>query len=152
MAKYANGTNYGKSIDPSAENILDQGLYTGKVRVMQDYAAIGVATTLKSTDYIQLGGKLPTGATVIGVFLANGAVGTGTDSYLCVGDEGDSTRYIGLSQSTTAGIYLGPDSALNMNYVITGVTDNYIRVMGSASADCINSAGSVEVSVLYVME
>lgn len=152
MAKYANATNYGKTIDPSSENILDPGIMGGKLRVMQDYVDITASTTLKSSDYVVVGGQLPKGAQVVSIILSNGGVGTGTDSYLKVGDQGDDDRYFTKVQSTTAQVYVGPNVPGGMNYVITGITDNYIRITGSESAVCINSTGTIKVSILYVVE
>jgi hypothetical protein len=152
MAKYAEGTNYAKSIDPSSGNIMDPGTLFGKLRVMQDYGTITAATTLKSSDYIIVGGKLPTGSQVVSITLSNGGVGTGTDSYLKVGDEGDDDRYIPKTQSTTAAVVVGPTTPTGINYIVTGVTDNYIRVTGSESAVCINSTGTIKVSIMYVVE
>lgn len=153
MAKYADGTNYSKSLTPSSTNLLDPGTFAGKVRVMQDTAAIDATTTMKSSDYLLVGGKLPIGAQVVSITLSTGGVGTGTDGYLLVGDEGDPDRYMTKVQSTTAGVYIGPTSGNSgINYVVTGTTDNYIRISGSASAVCINSTGTVKVVIMYAVE
>ena len=152
MAKYADGTNYAKSIDPSSANIVDPGVLGGKVRVMQDIGTITAVTTLKSTDYIVVGGKLPTGAQIVSIILSNGTTGLGTDSYLTVGDEGDVDRYITQVQSTTAAVTVGPNAISGINYVVTGVTDNYIRISGVDNADCIHTSGTLKVTILYVVE
>jgi hypothetical protein len=152
MGKYGEGVNYAKAATPTSDNVMEPGTLGGKVRVMQDYFTFPASTTMVSHNYILLGRKLPTGAQVLSIALSNGAVGTGTDSYLSVGDEGDSDRYITLVQSTSAAVTTSINAYTGMNYIVTGTTDNYIRVSGSNSAVCINSGGTIKVSILYVVE
>lgn len=152
MGKYGEGTNYAKAQNPTSENVLDPGILGGKLRVMQDYFTFPATTTMTSNQYIVVGKKLPTGSQVVSIILSNGGVGTGTDGFLAVGDQGDEDRYISVVQSTTAGVTIGPNVPGGMNYQVTGTTDNYIRVCGSADALCINSGGTVKVSILYVVE
>jgi hypothetical protein len=152
MAKYADGTNYAKSIDPSSVNIVDPGVLGGKLRVIQDTFSFAAATVMGSTEYVQVGQILPTNAQVVGIVLSNGGAGTGTDSYLVVGDQGDADRYITQVQSTTAAVTTGPNVKTGINYVVTGTTDNIIRIAGVNSADCINSTGTVKITVFYVVE
>ncbi len=155
MAKYANGTNYAKAIDPSSANVLDPGTLGGKVRVMQDTAVVTASTTLKSSDYFVVGTKLPTGAQVIKVILGSTNVALGTSSFVEVGDEGNRRRYLttaaGTVMATANATFFGPNAAAGMNYVVTGTTDNYIRITGYGN-DCIVSSGNLYVTVFYTVE
>jgi hypothetical protein len=161
MAKYANGTNYAKSLDPSSANILDPGTFGGKLRIMQDVGVVTAATTLKSSDYIIVGGKLPTGASVIKIIVGSENVALGTSAYMIVGDEGDSDRYMttagflaigGTKTMMTANaVHIGPNVSTGMGYVVTGVTDNYIRVAGYGNS-CIVSSGDINISIFYTVE
>lgn len=152
MAKYANGTNYAKTIDPSSENIIDPGLIGGKVRVMQDYATISASTNLNSTDYIIVGGKLPKGSQVVKIIIGNaGTTALGTQSDLAVGDEGSATRYITSTQVSSTAVAVGPSVVGGMYYTVTGTTDNYIRLTG-ANAGTRVSTNTIKVSIFYVVE
>ena len=162
MGEYGKGTNYAKGIDPSSSNILDPGTFGGKLRVMQDYFGISAGTTMVSTDYVTVGQKLPTGAQVVSVILgypaAAGATGTSgfSSSFLVVGDQGDVNRYITQTQCSTAAVAIGPNNTTGVNYVVTGTTDNYIRVANYGDTDgdnlCIVSTGPIKITVLYVVE
>ena len=152
MAKYANGTNYAKSIDPSSANILDPGLFGGKVRVMQDTAVISASTNLNSTDYIIVGGLLPTGAQVVKILLGvPGTTALSSSSLVVVGDEGDPNRYMTDVQSSSAAVHVGPNVSTGKNYDVTGTTDNYIRIAGSATQTRI-STNTLKISIFYVVE
>jgi hypothetical protein len=153
MGKYGEGANYAKTTNPSSENILDPGTLGGKLRVIQDYAVISAATTLKSTDYIQVGAVLPKGSQVVGVCIGypNLAAAGGSDGYLKVGDEGDADRYITLVNTSSAGV-TRINTQTGMNYVVTGTTDNILRISGSESAVCVNTSGTVKVTIMYVTE
>ena len=150
MAKYANGTNYAKYIDPTPENILDQGMFNGKVRVMQDYYAL--AGDLLSGNYIVMGGKLPTGSQVVDIILTGGTNLVTASSLFIVGDEGDDNRYITSILLTTGGVNVGPNVATGMCYQVTGITDNYIRVACNDAALSLISGGTIRISVMYVVE
>lgn len=159
MAKFADGTNYAKSIDPSSVNILDPGTFGGKVRVMVDTVSVG-ATALISTDYMVVGGKLPTGAQVVKIMVGSGNAAD-SGAFIVVGDEGDANRYmtsagpVGSSGAktmmSTPAVHIGPNVATGMNYSVTGVTDNYIRISGYG-APCAISTGSIYVTIFYVVE
>jgi hypothetical protein len=162
MANRANGVNYLKSLTPSSENILDPGILGGKLRVHQDYFTVA-ATSVTSKSYVAVGGKLPTGSQVVDIQLeVPVSMAPGTNSYIKVGDEGDDDRYITttiISTSTTNVTYKvfnGPNVATGMNYQVTGVTDNYIRITNpgveSDTGDNTWTAGTIKVSVLYVVE
>lgn len=151
MAKYGNGTNYAKVIDPSSENIIDPGLVGGKVRVMQDTAVISASANLNSTDYIIVGGKLPTGSQVVKIIVGHGAHALGTQAAIDIGDEGDQNRYIENIQVSTANVQVGPNVTGGMYYTVTGTTDNYIRITGTAAGTRVTS-GTIKISVMYVVE
>ena len=152
MAKYADGTNYAKSIDPSSANILDPGVFGGKVRVMQDTAVISASANLNSTDYIIVGGKLPAGAQVVKILLGVPATTALSSSGLVViGDEGSANRYSAGFQTTTAAVHVGPDAVGGMQYAVTGTTDNYIRIAGSATQTRI-STNTLKITIFYIVE
>ena len=150
MAKYADGVNYAKTLDPSSSNIIDPGLVGGKVRVMQDTYTFG-ASSLNSTDYIVVGGKLPTGSQVVRVVISMGSPAVAATAITAVGDEGDADRYITSTAITANAVVVGPNVSTGMYYTVTGVTDNYIRVAGATTAAVLSGA-IVKISVFYVVE
>ena len=152
MAKYGDGTNYAKSIDPTSANIIDPGLLGGKVRVFQDTATV-TATTNMSSSYLVVGGKLPTGAQVVKIIVSNSGVtkASGTGSCLTIGDEGDPDRYVTSIMATGSSVHVGPNTAGGMYYTVTGTTDNYIRIDNS-NANAVMSTGTVKITVFYVVE
>jgi len=150
MAQFAKGVNYTKQEDPvAASNIIDPG-FGGKVRVFHDTYTQG-ATSMNSQDYILVGGKLPTGAQVIDMTLTMGSPLVSCVPTVVVGDEGDPNRYIEAAIVTGAALKTGPTVAGGMGYVVTGTTDNYIRIAGGAAAT-IFSGAVVKISVMYVVE
>jgi hypothetical protein len=151
MAKYANGTNYAKAIDPTGANQVDPGVLGGKIRVMEDTAVITAGTTMKSTDYIIVGNKLPTGAQVVSIVVASSTVALSTNNAIVVGDEGDADRYVTSIQLTTNAVATGITNIAGVNYQITGTTDNYIRVAGAVAGSQISS-GTVSVAIFYTVE
>lgn len=162
MARYANGVNHAKSLTPSSENIVDPGVLGGKLRVMQDYFTVG-ATNMTSNQYSVVGGKLPLGSQVVDIYVeVPVTMAPGTNAYIKVGDEGDDDRYITstiISASATNvdyTIFDGPNVATGINYTVTGVTDNYIRITNAGVADDTGdsewTAGTIKVSILYVTE
>ena len=152
MAKYGEGTNYAKQDDPIASsNIIDPGLLGGKIRVYQDTATVSASSNLNSTDYILVGGKLPTGSQVVKVIVGHGAHALGTQAAVDVGDEGDPNRYLSNIQISTANVQVGPNVVGGMYYSVTGTTDNYIRITGTAAGTRITS-GTIKISVFYVVE
>jgi len=152
MAKYGEGTNYAKQDDPvAASNIIDPGLLGGKLRVFQDTATVSASSNLNSTDYILVGGKLPTGSQVVKVILGHGAHALGTQAAVDVGDEGDQNRYLSNIQISTANVQVGPNVVGGQYYTVTGTTDNYIRITGTAAGTRVTS-GTIKISVFYVVE
>ncbi len=169
MGLYGKGTNYAKSIDPSSDHTMDPGIFGGKLRVMQDYFSTLAATNMISGQYVIIGTKLPTGSQVVDIILgypacapAAGQVGY-SSSYIVVGDEGDNDRYITTSQGgtavgqvSTAAVVVGPNNQTGINYVVTGNTDNYIRISTGPDVDadnqCTISGGPIKISILYVVE
>lgn len=165
MAKYADGVNRSKALSPSSENVLAPGTFRGKLRVMQDYAVISDTTTLKSGEWLVVGGKLPTNSQVVDIYVEVPVAisdASPTNCYIRVGDQGDNDRYITstiISTSTTnvdTVILDGPTVTTGMQYTVTGVTDNYIRLHnpGVASDGGENSwsSGTIKVSIFYVVE
>lgn len=148
MATAYDGTNYAKAADPSSANILDPGTLAGKVRVMQDtYTGAVVATA----DYIRIGKALPTGAQVVDIIVGNTATGSG--NFLTVGDEGSATRYLTSYSTSGANVKIGPSANAGMNYVVTGTTDNVIRVYsGGTEGAAPLSGGTIKVTVFYTVE
>jgi len=150
--KYGNGTNAAKALDPSSANILDPGTFGGKVRVMQDIAAISATTNLNSQSWIVVGGKLPTGAQVVKIILGvPGTTALSSSGSIVVGDEGSANRYMTAVQATTATVHVGPNVVGGMGYAVTGTTDNYIRISGSADQTQL-STNSYKISIFYIVE
>jgi len=164
MAKYGEGTNYAKAIDPSSTNLLAHGVFGGKVRVMQDTATISASSNLNSSDYIVVGGKLPIGAQVIQIILGSKNTAYSTSAYVLVGDEGDADRYMTTAGAVIAGgltqpltvmsantTHIGPNTAAGLYYTVTGTTDNYIRISGYGDY-CMVSSGDLNISIMYTVE
>lgn len=151
MAKYGDGVNYGKSIDPSSANVIDPGLLGGKIRVFQDTAVVSATSNLNSSGYIIVGGKLPTGSQVVKIIIGSSLKALSTNNALIVGDEGDDDRYMTSVQLTTNAVAVGPTVPDGMYYTVTGVTDNYIRIKGAVLGSIL-SAGTIKISVMYVVE
>jgi hypothetical protein len=148
MAKYGDGVNYAKSIDPSSTNIIDPGLMFGKVRVMNDYATI--TTQMSSSGYVILGGKLPAGAMIVRMLIGGTMAAFGSSSNVMVGDEGQTSRYFGGVSCAANVVTIGPNQTSGIYYTITGVTDNYIRVMTPAGSAV--STGAIKLTVMYTVE
>ena len=151
MAKYADGTNNAKTIDPSSANIIDPGLIGGKVRIFQDTAVITADANMKSSDYVIVGSKLPTGSQVVKIILGGVATTLGSSSNVIVGDEGDDDRYMTSVSCAASKVSVGPSVAGGMYYTVTGTTDNYIRIKTATNGSIISS-GTIKVSVFYVVE
>ena len=151
MAKYGDGTNYAKSIDPKSDNILDPGVFGGKVRIFHDTAVISGASNLQSSDYIVVGGKLPTGAQVVKIIMSGVANTLGSSSNVIIGDEGDDDRYMSSVSCAASKVVEGPTVSTGVYYSVTGTTDNYIRIK-TATLGSIVSAGTVRISIMYVVE
>ena len=149
MAEYGKGVNHTKVLDPSSDNIIDPGLIGGKVRVMQDYISIA-STNLKSTDYIIVGTKLPTGSQVLAIKLTSDATATASAT-LVVGDQGDADRYMTSVIVTSNQVFTGPTVAGGMYYAVTGTTDNYIRIAG-ADTGAVVTGSVIKVSIMYTVE
>jgi hypothetical protein len=152
MAKYGDGINYAKSIDPSSANIVDPGLLGGKVRVMQDQITIAT-TNLDSEGYVVVGTKLPTGSQVVQIFLSGYPLLASAPYTFLVGDEGDEDRYMTTVMLTAKTVHIGPNTQGGMYYSVTGVTDNYIRI-SSAGVGTVGfpTGGIIKVSVFYTVE
>jgi len=151
MAEYGKGTNYTKQEDPTSANIVDPGLLGGKLRVMQDTFSVSVSSNLNSTDYILVGGRLPTGAQVVKIILGHPAHALGTQAAVDIGDEGDPNRYVEDIQISTANVQVGPNVVGGQYYTVTGTTDNYIRITGTAAGTRVTS-GTAKISIFYTVE
>jgi len=149
MAKYANGVNYAKTLDPTSANIIDPGLLGGKIRVMKDYAS--VTSQLSSSGYIVVGGLLPTGAQVIQTIVGGSMTAFASSSNIHVGDEGDADRYLTSVSCAANVVTVGPNVSGGMYYTVTGVTDNYLRLSTAIGSTTLSGA-DVKVSVMYVVE
>lgn len=151
MAEYGQGVNYAKTLDPSSANIIDPGLIGGKVRVFQDYATVSASALLKSSDYITVGAKLPTGSQVVKIVMAGVSTTLGSSSNVIIGDQGDDDRYFASVSCAASKIVTGPTEAGGMYYTVTGTTDNYIRIK-TATAGSTVSSGTIKVSIFYIVE
>ena len=150
MANFTyNGVNYTKAQDPSSANILDPGVFGGKLRIMYDTVSTGT-THLKSSDYIIVGGKLPTGSQVVSIYV-NGSAAALTGSIIDIGDEGDDDRYAAAFSPTSSITRLALTAAGGIGYQITGVTDNYIRLTGATNQASITNA-TIKILIGYIVE
>ena len=138
------GVNRTKLLDPYGNNILDPGLISGRIRTITDtYEAV----ILASGSTIEMGTQLPAGAIVIGGKLSFDALGTPC-AWLEVGDEGDADRYMAVTQTSSAALMVLPDLIGGMNYVVTGTTDNILKItttLGSAS-------GTIKLETMYIVD
>lgn len=138
-----NGVNYAKAVDPSPGNIANPGVLGGKVRCITDtYTFAGeVAGTI-----VNIGQALPKGAIVVGIEIANAALGAGVT--LVLGDAADDARYSPAVIVCTAAGHSVAMPVGGMNYAITGTNDTVIKLKTGVGA----ATGMVKVNVFYAVE
>lgn len=140
-----NGTNYAKSIDPTASNIVDRGVLGGKVRVMFDSYE---AASLASGSTIKVGKDLKAGTRILDVWIIADALGSGVT--LSAGDSDTAARYISATAANSANLRIDLDTIGGFNYEIgtnSGDETILITLAGTASG-----TGTIKVGVLYAEE
>lgn len=137
------GTNRTKLLDPYGNNILDAGLISGRVRSITDtYEAV----ILVSGSVIDMGPTLPVGAIVVGGRLATDALGV--LCMLSVGTSAAPTKFLAATQGSTAAVTVFPDTVGGMNYVVTGTTDNILKITTTLSS----ASGTITLETMYVVD
>jgi hypothetical protein len=143
-----NGTNYAKAADPTPANILGKGLFPGNVKVMVDDYTFASAS---SGEVVRVA-KLPAGAKVLFVLLANAALGSGVT--LAVGNGGSGKGAIfaaaaAANAATTVPKVYGGITASGIPYVVgTLAGDDVVTVTtGGATA-----SGKIQVMTFYTVE
>lgn len=109
------GVNFTKQETPKSTNIIDMGIWGGKVRVQIDnYTTSGcdANSTIKMA-------KLPVGATFLGMLIFHGALGTSVT--MDVGDADDVDRYADGLDVAAAGIKETWAANLGQGYKVLGV-------------------------------
>lgn len=142
------GGTYTKYLAGGASNEVNPNLLRGNVRVLNDSYLIPITGSIGATT-ILCGYPLPTNAMVVGFQIQNPAMG-GTAGTISLGDEGDTARYMAAIQATTAAIRIMSTTAAagGIQYEITGVTDNIIRITTAGTL----SAGTIKLTVFYVKD
>lgn len=137
------GVNRTKALDPYGNNLLDPGLFSGRVRSITDtYESL----ILISGSVIDMGPTLPVGAIVVGGRLATDALGV--LGMLSVGTSAAPTKFLAATQCSTAAVTVFPDTIGGMNYVVTGTTDNILKIsttLGSCS-------GTITLETMYIVD
>lgn len=152
MANYK-GVNRTLADNPVGDNILDHGLFAGKLRVMIDnYVMLG---TEAAGEHIKMGGKLPVGARVIEVILhTDDLAATCT---LDVGDAEDVDRYMdgvdcgGGAQSSKMLVGAIDGRAYKVDMTTASTPDNQILITFATLATPTADA-DIKLIVLYVVE
>jgi len=127
--------------------VLDPGLAGGRVRIMYDTFTVATAVGLPTTtDVIEVGDELPTGAKVIDVVIWNGSAAR----ELMVGDYEDTDRY-----NADAGVAaLERTNTANIGYEVDMTTastpDNQIILTPLVGA--MTNAEVVKVAIIYTVE
>jgi hypothetical protein len=138
MATY-NGVNYTKAIDPSSDNILQGGLYGGRVRCQVDsytFAEEAAATVVRMS-------KLPVGAKILEVNMINAALGTGVTVGIGYGASGVEL----LSQTDLSSAGVNRTSLLGAYEVTTAANGVVILTTAGAAA-----AGKVTTQTYYTTD
>lgn len=108
------GVNFTKQETPKSTNIIDSGIWGGKLRVQIDeYTTSGcdANSTIKMA-------KLPVGATFLEMIVLHGALGTSVT--MDVGDENDPDRYADGWDVAAAGIKETRAANLGQGYKVLG--------------------------------
>lgn len=128
--------NFTKQDNPVSTNIIDMGIWGGKVRVQIDHfttADFDIGSTLKVA-------KLPVGATFLEMIIYHGALGTAVK--IDVGDTEDPDRYVDNADLAAAGVLQVRDTDLGQGYKVVGAAkttggadDQDIMLTVAAGAD-----------------
>lgn len=135
------GDNYTKQETPKSTNILNPGVYGGRVRVQYDE----LTTTAGDAGSTMTMGYLPAGATFLQAIIVHGALGTGVT--LQLGDSGDDDRYLAAAAAATAGV-LEARAATGVGHRVTSDTDLVLKTGGAAMSASIK----VQMITFYTMD
>ena len=141
------GVNRTLKDTPNIANRMAQGLYDGRVKIMYDsYEADGSEV---STDIIEMGPKLPIGATIIDVILDTDALGG--NATLTVGDYESAARYISATDHGAAALVTRMDSIGGRMYEIDettpGATSSDRQIIITVGVSAIT--GTIKLVTLY---
>lgn len=143
--------NFTKQDNPISTNLIDMGIWGGKVRVQIDNwttADFDIGSTLKVA-------KLPVGATFLEMIIYHGALGTSVK--IDVGDADDPDRYADNLDCAAAGIKQLRDTDLNQGYKVLGVgaaqslDDTEVMLTVAAGAD-VDDSIAIQTITYYVQE
>lgn len=125
---------------PTPVNRLNPGLFDGRVKAIHDYYE---ASSLAAASTIDVGGLVPDGSYIVGIFLSYDALGAAT---VDVGDDSDPNRYIDAQSVASAGSTFEclPDGH---GYRIGTNTDDNQLVITTASAAI---TGTISITIFYV--
>lgn len=148
MASTVNGVNYAKQLDPTPANILGKGLYGGKVLVQVDeytFASTGAGATVRVA-------KLPAGAKVLFVLVANAALGSGVTLAVGNGGSGQSAIFAAAFAANAASSVpkvCGGITASGIPYVVgTLAGDDVVTVLTAGAT----ATGKIVVQTFYSVE
>ncbi len=147
-----NGVNSTLAATPTGANIIKPGLLGGRVRAVQEQYE---AAALASGSIIEIGQKLPIGATVVGALISSDNLGN--SATLQLGDYEDDNRYItatdhgsGAAQTrlnTVDGLFYTIDETYTGTTVGSGSDRQLIITTGVGEA-----TGTINVVVLYTID
>ena len=109
------GVNFTKQDNPKSTNIIDMGVWGGKIRVQIDTYVTNATEEAGSTIKMA---KLPVGATFLEAILFHGALGATVTFDL--GDTNDPDRYADAWDVAAAGIKETRAVDLNQGYKVLG--------------------------------
>jgi len=136
------GVNYTKQENPVSANILDSGVWGGKVRVQYDEYT---ANALANGSDISVA-KLPKGAIFLQAIIIHEDLGTSVT--LQMGDSGDDDRYLAASAADTAGV-LEARAKTGVGHKMTADTTIFLKTGG---ADTTGADKKIQVITFYVVE
>ena len=112
---HVKGVNFTKQDNPKSTNIIDAGIWGGKVRVQIDNYVTDATEDAGSTIKM---GRLPVGATVLEMILYHGALGATVT--FDIGDENDVDRYADALDVAAAGVKETRSTDLGQTYKVLG--------------------------------
>lgn len=134
--------------DPKQSDVVDSAINGGVIRYMYDEYE---ASSLAANDVVQVGDKLPAGATIVDIIVHFDDLGTGMT--LDVGDSDNPDRYLdGVDTATAAG-----KSSMSGSSGVIGPISGVGYVIGTASGDdqiiltnlSASATGTIKVQIIY---
>jgi len=147
---YVEGDNFTKANDPKSSNIMDMGIWGGKVRVQKEHwktADFDIGSTLKVA-------RLPIGATWLESVIYHGALGATTK--IDMGDADDPDRYVDNADLAAAGVLQVRATDLGQGYKVLGIgandgNDQDVMLTVATGAD-VADAIEIDVYTYYTQE